>query len=319
MKRALIVGVTGQDGTLLANLLGAKGIDYVGLNREGVVDSQGLCHRPGQLTDPEFIRSLVDSQPPSHVYYLAAHHHSSQDVNISQDINLWKLSLEVQVLGLVNVLESLRLYSKAARLFYAASSHVFGSPQQTPQDESIPMLPDGVYGSTKLMGIEACSYYRRHYGMFASVGILYNHESEYRKAKFLSQKIIQGAIKIKKGQATRLVLGDLSAELDWGYAPDYVEAMVRILALENPDQYIIATGQPHSVREFVGLVFQQLNLDYKDWVEEDSSIIRKSKCRLIGNPGKLHRDTGWSPSVSFPEMVRLLTEQTQLRLSQSSE
>ena len=313
MNRALIIGVTGQDGTLLAGQLETEGIDFVGLSSEGVVGADGQVAQAGKLTDADFIRQVVQASPPSHVFYLAAHHHSSQDADLSKDAQLWKQSVDVQVLGLVNVMEALRLHAPGARLFYAASSHVFGAPVDSPQNENTPMIPNNVYGVTKIMGIEVCRYYRRQHGLFASIGILYNHESIYRKAKFLSQKIIRGALEIKCGRATQLVLGDLSAQVDWGYAPDYVDAMVRILKLPESGRYVIATGEAHTVREFVSVVFEHLGLDYKEWVAEDPSIIRKSNTVLIGDSSKLRRETGWAPSLSFPDMVRLLTLQTQQR------
>jgi GDPmannose 4,6-dehydratase len=313
MNRALIIGVTGQDGTLLASQFQKEGIDFVGLSSEGVVGGDGRVGLAGRVTDAEFVRHVVQAAPPSHVYYLAAHHHSSQDADLSKDAELWKRSVDVQFLGLVNVMEALRAHAPGARLFYAASSHIFGAPVDSPQNEATPLIPNNVYGVTKVMGIEVCDYYRRQYGIFASVGVLYNHESVYRKEKFLSQKIIRGALGIKCGRAKQLVLGDLSARVDWGYAPDYVDAMVRILKLPESGRYVIATGEAHTVQEFVSVVFEHLGLDYKEWVVEDPSIIRKSTTVLIGDSGRLRRETGWAPSLSFPDMVRLLTTQTQQR------
>jgi GDPmannose 4,6-dehydratase len=319
MKRALIIGVTGQDGTLLAQQLESQGIDLAGLSSAGMVGADGRVIQAGKLTDPEFMRQVVQASPPSHVFYLAAHHHSSQDAELAKDAGLWKSSLDVQVLGLVNVLEALRRFAREARLFYAASSHIFGTPAESPQNEKTLPVPNNVYGATKKMGIDVCHYYRRQHGIFASVGILYNHESVYRKEKFLSQKIIRGALEIKSGRAKSLVLGDLSARVDWGYAPDYVDAMVRILTLAEPGDFVIATGEAHTVRDFVSLVFEKLGLDYREWVAEDPSIIRKSNAVLIGNASKLRRETGWAPSLSFPEMVRLLTSETQQRVSEANE
>lgn len=315
MKRVLLIGSNGQDGTLLAARLKAEGIDYLGVNREGVIDSEGKRLKPGKLTDAGFVRELVRSFPPSHVYYLAAHHHSSQDAELSQDSQIWRLSLDVQVLGLVHVLDALRFESTGTRILYAASSHIFGSPAESPQNENTPRVPENVYGVTKLAGIEACRYYQRQHGLFASVGILYNHESVHRKEKFLSQKIIRGAIAIKEGRSKQLVLGDLSAEVDWGYASDYVDAMMRILNLPEPGEYVIATGENHSVQEFAELAFQHLDLNYKDWVVEDASIIRKQKNHLVGDPAKLRAATGWRPSLTFPEMVRQLTDETRQLLA----
>ena len=311
MKPTLIVGNNGQDGTLLSRLLQERGVNFMGLGRDGLVDANGRLLQPGKLTDPAFIGDLIRSIQPSRVYYLAAHHHSSQDAALSKNTDLWSPSFHVQVLGLVHLLDALRLHSSDVRLLYAASSHIFGAPEEEPQTELTPFHPVNIYGVTKVMGIEACRYHQRQYGLFASVGILYNHESVLRPENFLSQKIIRGALAIKAKCSTLLVLGDLSSEVDWGYAPDYVEAMVRILDLEQPGDYVIATGKRHTVREFVQLVFAQLDLDYREWVGEDPSIIRKSKNRLVGDSSKLRRETGWSPSVSFPEMVRLLVAQTQ--------
>jgi len=313
MNRALIIGVTGQDGTLLAGQLETEGIDFYGVGSEGVVGFDGQVLQAGKVTDAEFVRQVVEASPPSHVFYLAAHHHSAQDAGLAKDTDLWKLSMDVQVLGLANTLEALRAHAPGARLFYAASSHIFGAPVDSPQNENTPMVPNNVYGVTKLMGNEVCKFYRRQHGIFASVGILYNHESAYRKEKFLSQKIIRGALGIKSGRATQLVLGDLSARVDWGYAPDYVDAMVRMLRLPEPGKYVIATGEAHTVREFVSVAFENLGLDYKEWVVEDPSIIRKNSTVLIGDSSKLRRETGWAPSLSFPDMVRLLTQQTQQR------
>jgi len=310
MKRVFIVGVSGQDGTLLANLLKARGIEYLGLNRQGLLSSDGSSNSPGKLTDGEFISDVVRSFLPTHVYYLAAHHHSSEETGLSRETNLWKTSLETQVLGLTNVLEALRLHAGDARLFYAASSHIFGSPKESPQNEETFLAPESVYGVTKVMGMQTCEYHHRKHQLFASTGILYNHESTYRHKKFLSQKIIQTALAIKAGRAEKLFLGSLSSRVDWGYAPDYVEAMIRILEMPEAGRYVIATGESHTVQEFVQVVFEQLGLDYREWVKEDPSIIRPQQSWFVGDSGKLRRKTGWAPSLSFAEMVRRLVIET---------
>jgi len=309
MKRVLVVGGAGQDGTLLAQLLRARSVDYLCLNRQGTVHPDGRPDCTGLLTDSKFVAKVIRAYAPTQVYYLAAHHHSSEDAGVD-DTSLWRESLNVQVVGLVNILEALRLEGGAAKLFYASSSHIFGSMAEAPQTEISPRAPDNVYGITKITGMEACRYYRQHHRLFASVGIFYNHESVYRKEKFLSQKIIRAALAIKKGRSKQLVLGDLSSEVDWGYAPDYVEAIVRILDLPQPDDFIIATGEAHSVREFVQLAFEQVGLDYREWVTEDASIIRRRHGSLIGDSSKLRRATGWLPSVTFSDMVARLTSET---------
>jgi GDPmannose 4,6-dehydratase len=254
------------------------------------------------------MEAFIREKAPSHVFYLAAHHHSSQD-KLGAEPELWRQSAEVQILGLVHVLEALRRHVPNARLFYASSSHVFGNPSETPQTERTALAPDNVYGITKVAGHHACRLYRERDGLFTSVGILYNHESMHRDDKFLSKKIVNGALAISRGQLQELVLGDLSASVDWGYAPDYVDAMVRLLALPEPDDYIIATGQPHTVRDFVRIAFDELGLESEKYVRENPALVRRSDRRLVGDAGKLRRETGWKPSVSFEEMVRLLTRQ----------
>ncbi len=316
MNRILIAGVAGQDGTLLAESLARRGIEHAGLTREGFVGKDGALIRPGSLDDPRFIEETVTTYSPTHIYYLAAHHHSSQDLGPLKDSDLWRESLRVQIMGLVNFLEAIHRHRSEARLFYASSAHIFGQAAPAPQSETTPRMPDNVYGITKLAGMEACRLYREQHGVFASVGILYNHESAYRKGNFLSKKIIRGAMAIKSGEAAELVLGDLSSKADWGYAPDYVDAMARILDLPHPGEYVVATGEAHSVRDFVRLAFEAEGLDYKDWVRENPSIIRSSQRRLVGDSGKLRRETGWRPSLSFPEMVsQLAKDDRRLRVS----
>jgi GDPmannose 4,6-dehydratase len=310
VKRVLIVGISGQDGTLLARLLKSQDVDYLGLGRKGVLDAGGNLLRAGSLTDADFIRDLIGSFLPTEIYYLAAHHHSSQDIGPARDVDLWRESLQVQVVGLVNCLEAIGSHDSRTKLFYASSSHIFGSSSAGPQTETSVRSPDNVYGLTKVSGMEACRYYRQKHGLFASVGILYNHESVYRQEKFLSQKIIRGALAIKHGRSRRLVLGDLSAQVDWGYALDYVDAMVRILALPQPDDFIVATGERHSVREFVDLAFREQGLDYTQWTSEDSSLVRPGAGYLVGDASKLRRETGWAPSVDFAGMVKRLSLET---------
>jgi len=222
----------------------------------------------------------------------------------------------VQVMGLVNFLEAIRLHRKETRLFYASSAHIFGATSESPQTETTPRMPENIYAITKVTGMEACRHYREEHGIFASTGILYNHESAYRKGSFLSQKIIQGVMAIKRGDSRELVVGNLASKVDWGYAPDYVDAMVRILELPHPGDYIVSTGETHSVREMVQLAFEEQGLDYQKWVRENPTIIRASRkgggggsC-LVGDSSKLRRETSWRPSVTFSEMVARLAAET---------
>ena len=309
MKLAFIVGAGGQDGTLLSQLLAQRSVPSVGLSRRAVRDPSGRALPPIDVGDAKAVQELVKAYPPSHVFYLAAHHHSSQDSLNFDQADLWKASFDVQVMGLINFLEAIRLHAPAARLFYAASSHIFGASAPFPQTEQTPLAPDNIYGISKVAGMQACRFYREQQGVFASVGILYNHESIYRQDKFLSKKIIKAALAIRKGEQERLVLGDLSAEADWGYAPDYVEAMTRIAGLPEASDYIVATGRLHSVRDFVKIVFDHLGLDVATQVAENRSIIRSRPGRLLGDPRCLEKATGWAPTLSFEEMVLTLTRQ----------
>lgn len=294
-KLAAIVGSGGQDGRLLRALLESKGCEVVGITRGGTVD----------VSRPRQVQGFIARHKPSEVYYLAAFHHSSEDPPIDP-LELFRRSDETHVSGLVNCLEAIRRSSRKTRLFYAASSHVFGSAAGGTQDESTPLDPDNVYGITKAAGMMACRYYRRRHGVFASVGILYNHESTLRDEKFVSRKIVQAARRIKEGRQKTLVLGDLSAEADWGYAPDYVEAMRLILALPKPDDFVVASGEKRSVREFVRLAFGKLGLDWRKHVREDRGVLTKRKAALLGSPRKLMRATGWKPSVDFEGLVDAL-------------
>ncbi|HEV2293244.1 MAG TPA: GDP-mannose 4,6-dehydratase [Tepidisphaeraceae bacterium] len=304
MSSALIIGAGGQDGRLLTEQLSAHGWQVRGLLRERGGDLM--------LSNPRAMREFLVSVNPIHIYYLAAHHHSAQD-RPPEPAELFRASAAAHVDGFVNVLEAMRLDAPQARLFYAASSHCFGSHPPTPvQDEATPLIPDNIYGITKTAGVHLCRYYRNDFGLFASVGFLYNHESPYRRPEFVTSKIIRAAIDISRGKRDLLVLGDLSAQVDWGWAPDYVDAMARILRLDCPDDFVIATGEPHTVGEFAQLAFAGVGLDWREHVEENPGIITKRKLGLVGNPAKLKAATGWSPTVTFEQMIRRLLEQHQM-------
>jgi GDPmannose 4,6-dehydratase len=234
---------------------------------------------------------------------------------MEENTELFRESFRVHVFALINFLEAMRIFAQEGRLFYAASSHVFGNTPIKLQTEETPFNPAGIYGITKAAGIYACRFYRNQYQLFASAGILYNHESQYRQSTFVTTKIIEGAINIKKGRQNNLLLGNLDAEVDWGYAPDYVDAFQRILASPEPDDFIIATGEKHTVRDFVEITFGYLGLDWKKYVEEDAKIIFKSGATLVGNPQKLTQITGWKPSVDLRGMIKLLLQSRGISLT----
>jgi len=307
MKRVIIVGASGQDGRILADRLREESVLFLGLSRAGVFGSQGEISPAVCLDDPVAIAGMVQSFKPTHIFYLAAYHHSAQDQIAVSAAELWHSSLTVHLHGLVNFLEAMRFHAPTARLFYASSSLVFGSASEFPQNETTRFAPENVYGITKLAGQEACRLYRND--LHVSVGILYNHESVYRSEKFLSKKIVTGALAIKAGHQQQLILGDLSSETDWGYAPDYIEAMLRITDRPEPEDYVIATGKTHTVRQFVEAVFEELHLDPTRFVTEDPALIHRHKSRLAGDTRRLREATAWEPSVSFEEMARLITRQ----------
>jgi GDPmannose 4,6-dehydratase len=307
MKRALIVGHRGQDGTLLTARLIELGYEVVGIGR-GTTEAHGVPSLAGEapsIHDASAVDRLVASLAPDEIYYLAAFHHSSEDRPIEPG-ELIERSYAVNVSALVHFLEAMRNHAPQARLFYAASSHVFGEPSGAIQDEQTPIKPICIYGITKASGLHLCHYYRRAHSLHASVGILYNHESHLRDEKFVTKKIVKGALAIKRGQRDKLVVGNLAAEVDWGHAADYVDAMHRILSLDEPGDFVVATGEKHSVGQFVELAFAELGIDWRTHVVENAQLITKTPFCRVGNAGKITRATGWRPTTSFPAMVRAL-------------
>ena len=295
MNRALVIGSRGQDGVLLTSLLVDRGWEVSGLVR-GDLD---LCHFPSVK---EVLSSGYD-----HVYYLAAYHQSSQDSALACERELYEKSTQVHVEGLLNFLDAIRSVAPTTRVFYAASSLVFGSPEQELQDEDTPLNPLCIYGITKSNGIQLCRYFREKHGIFASAGILFNHESPLRQRKFVIPKIIHGAIAISRGSTQKLQLGDLSARVDWGYASDYVDAMHRILCLDCPDDFVVASGETHSVQDVVETVFAALGLNWTQHIVETPSLLTRQRTVLRGDSSKLRQRTGWEPTVDFSTMIlRLL-------------
>lgn len=297
MKKAMNVGCLGQDGKLLSELLAGKNYQVRGIEKGGDVD----------IAQSSEVEEAVKAFQPDEIYYLAALHHSSQDRPIP-DAELFEKSFQINTFGLIYFLEAMKKYSPRARLIYAASSRVFGEPATETQDESTPMNPVCAYGMSKAAGVSVCRYYRKEHSLFASAAILYNHESTLRDEKFVSRKIVKAAINIKNGTQQSLELGDLNAEIDWGFAPDYVDAMYRIGQLAQADDFIVATQEKHSVREFVEIAFGALDLDWKKYVKENKGIIVKQNKVCVGNSSKLRLRTGWQPSVNFKQMIHQLLQ-----------
>lgn len=309
-KTAIIVGSAGQDGRIACEYLIERGYKVIGIDRRSHLSGASGKYKKlsVNIENSKEVIKLIKSVHPDEIYYFAAFHHSSQDKLIS-NIELLDRSYRVNVLSLFNFMEGIRQYSPQSRLFYAASSLIFGDTPYETQNEKTEFSPDSIYGITKLDGLYLCRLYRKQYDVFASAGILYNHESAYRGNQFLSKKVITAAIDIKNKKKRTLVLGDLKARVDWGYAPDYVDAMHRILQLKKADDFVIATGKTHSVSDFAETAFSYLGLNWKKYVKEKKQSITRKRKALSGNAGKLKRMTGWKPSTSFTEMIKIIIKE----------
>lgn len=307
MKTSLVIGASGQDGTFLAELLARRGDKVVCVSRHKTWNAPGENWDAVDILNQEQVLSLIQKTRPAECYYLPAFHHSAEDASLrSDDPSLFERSHAVHVRGLIHFLHAIAQASPPTRLFYAASSHVFGSPPAQPQNESTPLNPENVYGITKTMGIHCCRHFRRELGVFAATGILFNHESHLRPVKFLSQKIVRGVLAFQQDKTKKLVLGDLNAVVDWGYAGDYVEAMTRILGHATPEDFVVATGEPHTVGEFLQTACEIAGVDWRECAMTDAGLLKPSPALLIGDSAKLRRLTGWQPRVSFREMIELM-------------
>ena len=310
-QRAIVIGHRGQDGQLLTRLLCTRGYQVLGVDR-GLTEALGGLPKASDvaLDQPETVREAVRALQPREIYFLAAHHGSSE---AGPPPDTYREALDGATVNLtapLHFLDAIQRFSPASRMFFASSSLVFGSnPAQQPQDESSPIAPEEPYGWQKALTSHACTQYRRRFGTFASVGILYNHESSLRAPQFLSAKLVRAAVAAKKGQAQPLVLGNLDAVVDWGYAPDFVEAFTRVLALDDSGDFVIATGEPHTVRELAAIAFGHLGLDWQAHVTTDSSLLTRKAGARVGDASKLRKATGWKPSISFEQMVRSLVDE----------
>jgi GDPmannose 4,6-dehydratase len=311
MDRVMIIGHSGQDGTLLFERLQREGRQVLGVGRTGTrhnLQTGKEYESPVDILDRAAVENAVRSFAADAIFYLAAYHHSADDLAAADSADLYLRSHDIHVRGLLNVLEAARRHAPRTRIFYAASSHCFGEPAAPLQDETTPLRPFSPYGITKTTGVQLCRMYREDNGMRASVGFLYNHESPLRKPNFLSSRIVRCAVEISRGRSGKLVLGDLSARVDWGYAPDYVDAMIRILQLDSADDFVVATKESHSVEEFVDIAFMHFGIDWRLHVEVQPARVVKRVVELVGDNSKLRAATGWSPSVSFQGMVRTLVD-----------
>ena len=304
-KRALIIGHSGQDGFYLTQTLESLNYEVFGVSNSATLNLDSFSIAKGEITDFGFCENLFSAILPDEVYYLAALHQSSIEKSYD-DLKFYKDTIDVNANGLLNFLECIVKYKLECKLFYASSSHIFGGTASLTQNEETPYCPVSIYGVSKVLGMQYCNLYRQK-GVTCYVGIFYNHESPRRSSKFVSKKIIETAVKISKGEASELVLGDLSAKIDWGFAPDYVRAAHAILQTNESSDFIISSGSLHTIEDFVSIAFEQLNLNWRDYVKINSNIIlKKSVTVLQGDNSKLKRLCNWEPTLSFKQMVEVL-------------
>jgi GDPmannose 4,6-dehydratase len=318
MKRALITGITGQDGSYLAELLLDKGYQVHGLRRRtsafntGRIDhiyrdrhDYGACLflHYGDVTDSARLIRLIEQVQPDEVYHLAAQSHAHISFDMAEHTG------DVTGLSTVRVLDAIHTLGLPAKFYQAGSSEMFGKVCTSPQSEVTPFYPRSPYAIAKVFGHWSTVNYRESYGMFACNGIMFNHESPRRGETFVTRKITRAVARIRAGQQDKLYLGNLDAKRDWGYAREYVEAMWLMLQQEEPDDYVIATGETHSVKEFVELSFECVGLDWRNHVEIDPKYCRPAEVDLlVGNANKAWERLGWVPKIKFRDLVRLMVD-----------
>jgi GDPmannose 4,6-dehydratase len=310
--RALVLGAAGQDGSYMTELLLEHGYTVVAVVRRDSVEAtsnlQGVRDRVqlvvADLTDTEALAGLLAAHQFTEVYNFAS---------VSFGPDAWSepvVTAELGTLAVARLLEALRQSDPAPRFFQASSAWVFGQPTVSPQDETTPYAPVEPYGAAKAFGDFLIRAYRYRHGLFACSGLLYNHESPRRPERFVTRKITRAAAAVSLGISSRLVLGDLDARRDWGYAKDYVDAAWRMLQVPEPADYVIATGEPHTVRELVETAFQVVGLEWQQHVTVDSALIRPAGgvADLVGDASAARKELGWAPTVSFEKLVRLMVE-----------
>ncbi len=317
MPTAIITGITGQDGSYLAELLLSKGYKVVGMvRRSSVVTFERIQHIQdqvdiiqGDLHDQSSLMDLIEQYKPDEVYNLAAQ--SFVPTSWNQPV----LTGEVTALGVTRMLEAIRLLSPKTRYYQASSSEMFGKVHEVPQRETTPFYPRSPYGVAKLYGHWITVNYRESYNLFAVSGILFNHESPRRGSEFVSRKITYGAARIKLGLAKDLHLGNMEARRDWGYAGDYVEAMWRLIHNDHPEDFVVGTGELHSVRDICEKAFGYLDMDYHDYVVQDPRYFRPAEVDLlVADATKVNQKLGWGPQVNFDGLVEMMVDADLKRL-----
>ncbi|MBO0351789.1 GDP-mannose 4,6-dehydratase [Phormidium pseudopriestleyi FRX01] len=313
MKKALICGISGQDGAYLAQLLLSKGYTVCGTSRDAQMSSFRNLTRLGireqvklesmSLTDFRSVLQILTKIEPDEVYNLAGQ--SSVGLSFEQPVE----TLESIATGTLNLLEAIRFTGKTIKFYNAGSSECFGDTGDRAADETTPFRPRSPYAVAKSTAFWEVANYREAYGLFACSGILYNHESPLRPERFVTQKIIAAACRIAGGSREKVNLGNISVQRDWGYAPEYVEAMYLMLQHPEPDDYVIATGETHQLEDFVAIAFSSVGLDWQEWVNIDTSLYRPTDIAIgRGNPDKAKAKLGWEATSKMPEVVRQMVE-----------
>ncbi len=311
MKKALITGITGQDGSYLAEFLLGKGYEVCGMvRRSSTVNYERISHIQdnlkliqGDLLDQNSLMEALRFSEPDEVYNLGAQ--SFVPTSWNQPV----LTGEFTALGVTRMLEAIRTVNPKIRFYQASSSEMFGKIQETPQNEKTPFYPRSPYGVAKVYGHWITVNYRESYGMFCCSGILFNHESPRRGLEFVSRKVTSAAAKIKLGLQAKLLMGNLDARRDWGYAGDYVEAMWLMLQQDEPRDYVIATGISHSVKDLIEAAFDHVGLDWKEYVVSDPKLFRPAEVDyLLGDPRKAKDELGWHPTLSFGELIKQMVD-----------
>jgi GDPmannose 4,6-dehydratase len=306
-RRALITGVSGQDGHYLARQLLESGREVLGVSRElpadPVVQSKAL-----DISEPGALRKLIEGYAPDEIYHLAAYHRSSAAVDVSE-AEEEQLYFRHNIAATRDLLRSTLELRPTCRVFLAGSCHVFGDAEQSPQNEQTPIRPNSMYGITKADNFWLARYYREKLGLFCVTGILYNHESPRRGPSFVSMRIARAAARIARGLEKELVLGDLEAQVDWGFAGDYTRAMQLMLEAERPNDYVIASGELHRVRELAELAFAHVGLDWQKHVRQGDGLYRPvAKAVYAGDTAAITKELGWSPRMPFAELVTRMVD-----------
>lgn len=311
MKNALITGITGQDGSYLAELLLSKGYKVFGIKRRTSDLNYGnVEHLKNEIefiyadmTDLPSLITAIKTAKPDEVYNLAAQ--SFVQTSWEQPV----LTSEVDGIGVANILEAIRITKPDARFYQASTSEMFGKVQATPQNEKTPFYPRSPYGVAKLYGHWITVNYRESYNMFTSSGILFNHESPRRGLEFVTRKVSNAVASIKFGLQKELRMGNLDSKRDWGFAGDYVKAMWLMLQQEKPDDYVVATGETHTIRDLLREAFGYVGLNYEDYVKIDPKFVRPAEVELLlGDPGKAFEKLGWKPEVNFKQLIQMMVE-----------